>query len=111
MSLGVERKGSRKKTSVCRDVDIWKTLYASLVRPHLEYAVSVWKLRLIEARRDSGDLIQTYRLIKRLKQVYKHCIPVLLLNALKKNFDVFVQGVWLVIIDLYAADINQLGSK
>ena len=71
---------------MCSDVDIWKTLYVSLVRIRLVYVVSVWKLRLLEARRDSSDLIQTYRLIKRLKQVYKHCIHVqFVLNAFKKN--------------------------
>ena len=41
--------GMLKNAFVCRDVDIWIKLYVSLVRPHLEYAVSVWKPRL---RRD-----------------------------------------------------------
>ena len=41
--------GMLKNAFVCRDVDIWKKLYVSLVRPHVEYAVSVWKPRL---RRD-----------------------------------------------------------
>ena len=34
--------GSLKKAFVCRDSGLWKNLYTSLVRPHLEYAVQVW---------------------------------------------------------------------
>ena len=45
--------GMLKNALVCRDVDIWIKLYVSLVRPHLEYAVSVWKPRL---RRDIDAL-------------------------------------------------------
>ena len=30
----------------CRDVDLWKQLYISLVRLHLEFASSVWNLSL-----------------------------------------------------------------
>ena len=45
--------GMLKNAFVCRDVDIWIKLYVSLVRPHLEYAVSVWKPRL---RRDINAL-------------------------------------------------------
>jgi len=94
-------------------VDIWIKLYVSMVRPHLEYAVSVWKPRLrrgidalervqkralrilyelqkqngynerlsavglttLEVSRDRSDLIQTYKLIKRLEQVDNYCIP------------------------------------
>ena len=26
----------------CRDVDLWKLLYISLIRPNLEFASSVW---------------------------------------------------------------------
>ena len=37
-----------KKTFVCRDVDLWRNLYVSLVRPHLEYAVQVWNPNLVE---------------------------------------------------------------
>ena len=105
--------GMLKNAFVCREVDVWKTMYVSLVRPHLEYAVSVWKPRLrrdidalervqkralripyelqrldgynerlsavglttLEVRRDRGDLIQTYKLIKGLEQVDNQCIP------------------------------------
>ena len=34
--------GSLKKAFVSRDSQLWKNLYISLVRPHLEYAVQVW---------------------------------------------------------------------
>ena len=93
-----------KNAFVCRDMELWKKLYVSLIRPHLEYAVSVWNPRLrkdidalervqkrvlriphelraldgykerlrvvgittLEERRDRGDLIQVYKLIKGL---------------------------------------------
>ena len=31
-----------EKTFVSRDLGLWRDLYVSLVRPHLEYAVQVW---------------------------------------------------------------------
>jgi len=34
--------GSLKKAFVNRDSHLWKNLYISLVRSHLEYAVQVW---------------------------------------------------------------------
>jgi ribonuclease P/MRP protein subunit RPP40 len=34
--------GMLKKNFMCRDSNLWKNLYISLVRPHLEYAVQVW---------------------------------------------------------------------
>ena len=34
--------GMLVKTFTCRDVELWKNLYVSLVRPHLEFASSVW---------------------------------------------------------------------
>ena len=34
--------GMLVKNFTCRDVDLWKQLYISLVRPHLEFASSVW---------------------------------------------------------------------
>ena len=34
--------GSLKKAFVSRGSTLWKNLYISLVRPHLEYAVKVW---------------------------------------------------------------------
>ena len=30
------------KNFTCGDFDLWKQLYFSLVRPHLEFASSVW---------------------------------------------------------------------
>lgn len=34
--------GMLVRTFVCRDPDLWKTLYVALVRPHLEYASTIW---------------------------------------------------------------------
>ena len=34
--------GMLTRTFVCRDLSLWKSLYVSLVRPHLEYASTVW---------------------------------------------------------------------
>ena len=31
-----------KRTLVGRDIGLWKQLYVSMVRPHLEYAFQVW---------------------------------------------------------------------
>ena len=36
-----------KRTFVSRDTDLWKILYTSMIRPHLEYAVQAWNPRLI----------------------------------------------------------------
>jgi ribonuclease P/MRP protein subunit RPP40 len=30
------------RTFTCRDAGLWKQLYTSLVRPHLEFASTVW---------------------------------------------------------------------
>jgi hypothetical protein len=34
--------GMLKRTFVCREIRIWKKLYTTYVRPHLEFAVAVW---------------------------------------------------------------------
>lgn len=34
--------GMLRKTFVCKEANLWRQLYISLVRPHLEYAVQVW---------------------------------------------------------------------
>ena len=34
--------GMLKRAFICRDPDLWKDLYVSLVRPHFEYAVQDW---------------------------------------------------------------------
>ena len=34
--------GQLKNVFVSRDLNIWKRLYTTYIRPHLEYAVSVW---------------------------------------------------------------------
>jgi hypothetical protein len=39
--------GMLKRTFVSRDTDLWKKLYTSMIRPHLEYAVQVWNPRLL----------------------------------------------------------------
>ena len=39
--------GMLKRTFVSRDMDLWRNLYVSLVRPHLEYAIQVWKPNLV----------------------------------------------------------------
>ena len=34
--------GMLSRTFESREVDNWKQLYTSMVRPHLEYAIQVW---------------------------------------------------------------------
>ena len=34
--------GMLKRTFVGRDIGLWKQLYVSMMRPHLEYAFQVW---------------------------------------------------------------------
>ena len=38
--------GMLAKTFTSRDTDLWKMLYISLVRPHLEFASSIWNPHL-----------------------------------------------------------------
>ena len=100
-----------KRTFVSRDTDLWKILYTSMIRPHLEYAVQVRNLRLIgdiekiekvqrkatktlkklsklihdqrlaelgltslKDKRMRGDLIQMFKIMKRLEvlELEKH---------------------------------------
>ena len=95
--------GILKRTFVTRNVDIWKKLYTTYVRPHLEFAVSAWnpylikdintlekvqqratkispaiknltyqnrlqvlKLTTLEKRRTRGDLIQKFKIEKKI---------------------------------------------
>ena len=95
--------GMLKRTFVTRNVKIWKKLYTTYVRPHLEFAVSAWnpylkkdintlekvqrratkisptiknltyenrlqalKLTTLEKRRIRGDLIQKFKIEKKL---------------------------------------------
>ena len=57
--------GMLNKTFVSRDKEIWKKLYTSLVRPHLEYAASVWNpnrakdIKLIEKVQERASRIPT----------------------------------------------------
>ena len=41
-SKGFAILGQLKKAFVHRGMDVWKKLYTTYVRPHLEYAVAVW---------------------------------------------------------------------
>ena len=34
--------GMLKKTFMSREVKLWRDLYVSLIRPHLEYAIQIW---------------------------------------------------------------------
>ena len=95
--------GQLKRTFVTRDKIIWKKLYTTYVRPHLEFAVAAWNpylkkdinlkekvqkratkvspairhltyekrlvnlnLTTLETRRTRGDLIQKYKIDKKL---------------------------------------------
>ena len=40
-----------RNTFVSRDPILWKKLYTTYVRPHLEYAVAAWNLYTIEDKR------------------------------------------------------------
>ena len=39
--------GMLKRSFESRDTDLWKKLYTSMIRPHLEYTVQIWNPRLI----------------------------------------------------------------
>ena len=49
--------GMLKRTIESREPGLWKDLYVSLVRPHLEYAV--------QNRRMRGDLIETFKVLSK----------------------------------------------
>jgi len=49
--------GILKRTFTSRDSNLWKTLYTSLVRPHLEYASSVWN-SLLQQEIDELERVQ-----------------------------------------------------
>ena len=57
-----------KHTFVSRDVEIWKTLYCTYVRPHLEYAVSTWNPYL---KRDIVTLEKVQRRATRFPNVLR----------------------------------------
>ena len=49
--------GILKRSFVSRESKLWKTLYTSLVRPHLEYASSVWN-SLLQREIDELEKVQ-----------------------------------------------------
>ena len=49
--------GMLKKTFTCRDLILWRSLYISLVRPHLEYASSVWN-SLLKGEQEAIEKVQ-----------------------------------------------------
>ena len=52
-----------KRTFESREPKLWKDLYVSLLRPHLEYAGQAWNLYKFRLR---GDLIELYYVKGRL---------------------------------------------
>ena len=49
--------GLLKRSFVSRESKLWKNLYTSIVRPHLEYASSVWK-SLLQKEIDELEKVQ-----------------------------------------------------
>jgi hypothetical protein len=105
-STGNRVLGALCRTFITRELSVWKKLYVSLIRPHLEYASSIWnpteigdallietvqrratkrirsirklkykqrlerlELTTLEVRRQRGDLIQIYKVLKGLEIV------------------------------------------
>ena len=106
--------GQLKRTFVTRDKIIWKKLYTTYVRPHLEFAVAAWNpylkkdinliekvqrratkvsptirhltyerrlanlnLTTLEIRRTRGDLIQKYKIDKKLDIIEWESSPII----------------------------------
>ena len=55
--------GMLKRTFESRDPGLWKDLYVSLVRPHLEYVVQVWNPHL------QGDIDKIERVQRRATRI------------------------------------------
>jgi hypothetical protein len=55
--------GMLKRTFESRDPELWKDLYVSLVRPHLEYAVQAWNPHL------QGDIERIERVQRRATRI------------------------------------------
>ena len=51
------------KTFTSRDMNLWKLLYVSLVRPHLEFASTVWNPYL------AGDIETLEKVQRRAKRI------------------------------------------
>jgi hypothetical protein len=52
-----------KSVFMCRDVDLWKKLYTTYIRPHLEFAAPVWNLYA------KSDIDQVERVQRRATKV------------------------------------------
>ena len=57
--------GMLGRTFVCRDIKVWELLYRSMVRPHLEFAASVWNPT------DAGDIDVLERVQHRATRMVK----------------------------------------
>ena len=55
--------GMLSRTFESREVDLWKQLYTSMVRPHLEYAIQVWSPSL------EGDITQLENIQRRATRI------------------------------------------
>ena len=58
-----------KNTFVSRDPELWKRLYTTYVRPHLEYAIQVWNPY---AKKDVATLEKVQRRATKIPHLLKH---------------------------------------
>ena len=61
--------GMLKNTFVSRDPELWKRLYTTYVRPHLEYAIQVWNPY---AKKDVATLEKVQRRATKIPHLLKH---------------------------------------
>ena len=57
--------GMLKNTFINRDIKLWKQLYTSMIRPHLEYVIQVWNPYQI------GDIEIIERVQRRATKILK----------------------------------------
>jgi ribonuclease P/MRP protein subunit RPP40 len=76
--------GMLKNTFECRDRKLWTTLYTTYVRPHLEFAVSVWNppnatqsIMLEKVQRRASKIPNTSRTLKYNERLNKMSITTL----------------------------------
>ena len=79
--------GMLKRTFATRNKDIWKKLYTTYVRPHLEFAVSAWNPYL---KKDIETLEKVQRRATRISPAiknltYENRLEALKLTTLKKR--------------------------